>query len=265
MKFSIVTPNLNGGAFLEATLESVARQREEGVSLQHIVVDGGSTDGSLNILDRRRGAIDLIQGRDGGPAAAINRGFRRAEGEILAWLNSDDVYQPGALRRVHETFERRADCTMVFGHCRIVDERDREIRRFITRFKECFFPVSSRWMIQTINYISQPAIFFRRQAFERAGPLREDLKAAFDYDLILRLWRQGRVIRMPPPDLAAFRWHARSISAAHFGRQFREEYELARADAGAGSLQTALHWFVRFGIVASYTVMQHCRGGARES
>lgn len=226
MNFSILTPNLNP----EATRESVSRQRADGVRPQHIVVAGGSTDGSREIRDRRCGAPDLIQARDAGPAATMNRGLRRAESGILAWLNSDKVCQPGARPRDYECFKRSLAGAMVFGHCRIVNEQDRESRRFSTRFKECFFPVSSRWMSQTINYVAQPALVFRRVAFERAGSWREDLKATFDADLILHLWREGRIIRMPPPAMAAFPWHSRSINAAHFGRHFHEKHELAKAD-----------------------------------
>lgn len=265
VKISVITPNRNGGRFLEACVQSVLAQRAAGVAVEYIVVDGGSTDESLAILDRCRGELDaLIVEPDSGPADAINKGLRRATGDVVGWLNADDYLLPGALARVAETMARHPARALCFGRCPIVDEQGAEIRRGITRFKEAFFPVSSRFAFQCINYVSQPATYFRRQAMERAGPLREDLKAAFDYDFFLRLWRHGGAIRVPGGPLAAFRWHAASISGQQFRRQFREEFEAARADAGACSLQTLLHFGVRWGIVGSYTVMAwRRRRGAR--
>ena len=266
LKISVITPNWNGARFLEACLHSVRAQRADGVDVEHIVVDGGSRDASLEIIGRHRAGIDhLIVEPDRGPADAINKGLRLATGEWVGWLNADDVFCPGALARAAETARRHPRAALLFGRCVIVDEQDREIRKGITRFKECFFPISSRFTFQCINYISQPATLFRRSAVEAAGPLREDLKAAFDYEFFLRLLRQGPAVRVPGPALAFFRWHPASISGQHFARQFREEYEAARADAGRFSPQTLIHLGVRWGIVASYTWMTRgARSGGPE-
>ncbi|MCS6770481.1 MAG: glycosyltransferase [Kiritimatiellae bacterium] len=260
MKISVITPNFNGARHLEECLRSVHAQRQSGVQVEHIVVDGGSTDGSLAVIEKYKDGIDhLIVEPDKGPADAINKGFRAASGDWVAWLNADDAYSPGALVRVAEAARKHHDAAFLFGRCRIVDEQGAEIRRGITRFKELFFPISSRFVFQCINYISQPASFFRRSAVEAAGPLRLDLKAAFDYEFLLRLWRVGAAARIPGPPLADFRWHAASISGQHFVRQFREEFEAARADAGRFAPQTAIHWFVRWGIVGCYTCMAAAR------
>ncbi|HMP98042.1 MAG TPA: glycosyltransferase family 2 protein, partial [Kiritimatiellia bacterium] len=205
---TVITPNWNGERFLERTLESIREQRNRGVALEYIVVDGGSTDRSREILAAYRDAIDvLIVEPDQGPASAINKGLRRANGDVVAWLNADDVYAPDALTRVVAACAAFPERALGFGRCRIIDEEDREIRRGITRFKEAFFPFSSRFTIQCINYISQPAMFFRREAMLRVGGLREDLKAAWDYEYILRLWRCGGGFVIPGPPLADFRWH----------------------------------------------------------
>ncbi len=256
MKISLITANWNGARYLDACLRSIQAQRASGVDLEYIVVDGESTDGSLKILERHRSGIDqLIVEPDRGPADAINKGFRRATGELVGWLNADDVYYPDTLSRVVAVAKQHPRASFYFGRCRIVNDADQEIRKGITRFKEAFFPISSRFTFQCINYISQPATMFRRSAVEAAGLLREDLKAAFDYEFFLRLWRQGGAVRIPGPPIAAFRWHTASISGQHFARQFKEEYEAARADAGRFSLQTLLHFGVRWGIVGSYTLM----------
>ena len=256
MKISVVMPNRNGERFLEEAIRSVLRERELGVDLEYILADGGSTDGSMDIVGAYRDRIDvLLTEPDDGPADAINRGLSKATGDIVCWLNADDRYCPGALKRVIQTMSDNPGRALSFGHCRIIDEAGAETRSGITWFKECFYPLSGRFTIQCINYISQPAMFFRRAAFGEAGPLRLDLKAAWDYDLILRLWAQGGAVRIDPPALADFRWHATSISAQHFKRQFREEFEVAAGDAGRFSLQSFLHLGVRYGIVAIYSFM----------
>jgi glycosyltransferase involved in cell wall biosynthesis len=232
--------------------------------LEYIVVDGGSRDSSQDIINKFKPDISrAISEPDRGPTNAINKGVRLATGDIIGWLNADDRYYPGALERVARVMTEHPSKALCFGHCPIIDEQGNEIRTGITRFKECFFPVSCRFAIQCINYISQPAVFFRRSAYEKAGPIREDMKAAFDYDLILRLWRHGGAVRVNNPPLAAFRWHESSISGQHFRVQFKEELDSAVRDAGAISLQTLLHVGVRWGIVWSYSAMAMLRRKAK--
>lgn len=258
---TVITANFNGARFLGRCLQSVQDQRGQGTDIEHLVIDGGSTDESQAIMNRYAASIDtLIREPDTGPANAINKGLRRARGELIAWLNADDFYYPGALVRASAAMAVQPSRALGFGRCAIVDESDGEIRQGITRFKELFFPLSSRFTIQTINYISQPAMVFRRSAFHQAGPLREDLKAAWDYDFILRLWRYGGALRIDGPPLTAFRWHSASISGQHYARQFKEEYDVAAADAHRFSPQALLHLGVRYGIVGAYTLMAWRRG-----
>ena len=260
MKISVITPNYNGAAYLKATLDSVLQQRAAGVDLECIVVDGGSTDASLDIVRAYGDAIDhVITEPDDGPADAINKGMRVATGEILCWLNSDDLYAPSALNRVIEAFAQHPDKALCFGRCPIVDEKGDEIRHGITRFKEMFYPVSCRFAIQCLNYVSQPACFFRREAWLAAGELNATLHAAWDYDLLLRLWRQGGAVVLDGDPLAQFRWHETSISAQGFRRQFREAWQVAAKDAGMISLQTLIHLMTWWGIVAIYSVMSFFR------
>jgi len=261
VKISIITPNYNGVRFLEECLRSVHSQVGPGLEVEHIVIDGGSRDGSLEILQRyRAGITHLISEPDHGAASAINKGLRLATGEVMGWLNSDDRYCPDTLVRVAGLMQAHSGKALCFGHCPILDEEGAEIRQSITRFKELFFPFSSRFMIQSINYISQPAMFFRRSAFEVAGPLCEELRYAWDYEFILRLWKQGGGMHVPGGPLAAFRWHPGSLSGKGFVPQFQEELEAALADAGRYSLQGLLHRTVRWGIVTIYSRMQKASG-----
>ena len=260
MKFSIITPNKNGGLFLEETIRSVISQKESDVDLEYIVIDGGSTDDSLKIIKGYEQDISqIISEPDSGPVSAINKGLRLASGEIVAWLNADDRYHPGALDRVARVMATDPGRALCFGACRIIDKEGREIRRGITRFKEAFFPISSRFTIQCLNYISQPAMFFRRSALEATGYLREDMVAAWDYDLTLRLWRQGGAVHMPGPPLSDFRWHTASISARRYAVQFKEEFDAAARDAGNLAPQIWIHGIVRWGIVGAYALMAASR------
>lgn len=261
MKFSIITANRNGAQFLEESIESVVSQKTGDLELEYIVVDGASTDASLEIIDRYRSRIaTLLSEPDQGPVNAINKGLKLATGDIVGWLNTDDRYHPGALKRVAKAFESEPDKALCFGRCNIVDAQGREIRQWITRFKEFFFPFNSRFAIQCLNYISQPTLFFRRDAVRKVGLLREDLVAAWDYDFILRLWDcGGAMCLMDKPPIADFRWHEKSISGSRFLTQFKEEVAIAQSDAGPWKIQTFIHHGVRWGIVGIYSLMAALR------
>jgi glycosyltransferase involved in cell wall biosynthesis len=257
LRFSVITANYNGGAFLEKTILSILAQKHPSVELEYIVVDGKSTDNSPDIIRRYADEIDCcIMEADTGPAHAINKGFAAATGEIVSWLNADDLYFEDTLLRIKSTMTQHPAAAFCFGRCMIIDRKDNEIRKFITRFKELFFPFSSRFTFQCINYISQPALFFRRSAMKRAGFLDEKLVAAWDYDYFIRLWRQGKGVRVEGSPLAGFRWHEESIGSQNFQVQFKEELNSAVNDAGHFSLQAFLHHFVRWTIVGIYTMMQ---------
>ena len=257
MKITVITPNYNGGRWLARGMDSVlAQELAPGDELEYLFVDGASTDDSMAIAQARRGRLaGIVSEKDNGPADALNKGFRMATGEIIGWLNADDVYQPGALARAAAAARAHPRAAFFFGKCRIVDEAGAEIRGFPTFVKNACFPFSSRFLIQCINYVSQPASWFRRTALAAAGGLRTDFKAAWDYDLTLRLWRQGGGVRIAGEPLADFQWHPGSISGTHYARQFAEEWRAAAEDAGKYSPQAAIHWLVRHGIVACYRLM----------
>lgn len=259
MKISVITPCFNSAATIGRLLDSIDIQAENGgkFELEHIVMDGASSDDTLKILSSRdRPWRKVISQKDKGPADAINHGFDIATGDYVAWLNADDAYAPGALLRAAGILEKNPKASFAFGRCPVINESDVEIRRPITKFKEFFFPFHSRFMLQILNYVSQPATLFRKSALMAAGPLSLTFKAAWDYDLLLRLLHQGPSVRIPGKEPTAFfRWTPSSISGANFKRQFEEEFKIAAADAGRFSLQTQLHACVRFGIVTIYSMM----------
>jgi GT2 family glycosyltransferase len=156
---------------------------------------------------------------------AVNKGFGMASGEIIGWLNSDDTYLPGTLQKVAAFFDRTPGCGWVYGNCRMVDENDTEVRKWITAYKNRSSRKFSFERLLMENFISQPAVFIRREALQAAGPLDISLPTAMDFDLWLRLAKNG-VPGYIDDDLACFRVHGDSISSQNFKAQFDEQYQI---------------------------------------
>ena len=133
MKISVVTPCLNSKQFLERMLQSVHDQ-EGDFEIEHLIFDGGSTDGTLEILEKWSGKIDYVSEPDTGQSNALNKGFAKATGDVIAWLNADDIYLPGALAKVAQAFSD-PNTQWAYGQCIIIDPQDNEIRKPITWYK----------------------------------------------------------------------------------------------------------------------------------
>lgn len=221
---SVITPSFNQAAYIEDTIKTVLQQ-ETGFNFEYLVMDGGSTDGTLQLLENYSGRLTWFSEPDKGQSDALNKGIAHAQGEIIGWLNSDDLYLPGTLQKVADYFTNHPDCDWLYGRCRIVDDENREIRKMITWYKNL---VSRKFHLPLLlieNFISQPAVFFRQSAFEKTGPLALDLPLAMDYDLWLRMAMLG------PPGvvhdyLASFRVHRQAKSAIHSRKQFLEQFEI---------------------------------------
>ena len=221
---SIVTPSLDQGAFVERTLESVLSQQGD-FDLEYLVQDGGSSDGTLEILERHKDRISLVVERDSGQADAVNRALRRARGEIVGWVNSDDLLRPGAVQAVVEAFRAAPSALWLHGRCDIVDEDDRPIRRPVAAYKDHRARRHRMDRLLVENYVSQMTVFWRRSLQDRVGLLDPSLRYTFDYDLWLRF------AAVAPPlyltrTLAAFRWHTTSKSGSSFEAQFAEDWEV---------------------------------------
>lgn len=253
MKFSIVTPSYNQAAFIERTIRSVLDQQGD-FELEYLVVDGGSTDGTLQILERYRGNLAWISERDAGQVDAIGKGFARTTGEVVAWLNSDDVYLPGALDAVARSMEEPG-ARWCFGQCRVVDEEDREIRRAISWYKNRLSRRYSLRRLLTKDFIPQPATFFRRDLLEEAGPLDPAYQYAMDYELWLRFARLADPVFIPR-DLATFRWHSTSKSSRGYAAAAWEAFEAARRHAGPSQwLALVEHYLHVLSLVGGYRLL----------
>ena len=233
MKISLVTPSYNQAQFIQRTIDSVLSQRGD-FELEYRVIDGGSTDGSVEILKSYGDQLTWISERDRGQVDAINRGLRGATGDVVGWLNSDDVLMPGALDRVARAFGEHPEIEWVHGRCRIIDEHDREVRRWISAYKHYRSRRHSLASFLTENYISQMTVFWRRAVHEEIGYLDPEIRYAFDYDLFLRLAQRGAPHYVEDP-VACFRWYETSKSGGGFVVQMTETAEIASRSRAASN------------------------------
>jgi len=211
--------------FLEECLESVQSQNCSGV--EHIVIDGVSTDGAFEILrdysgKASYGHLHWTSEPDQGQSDALNKGFRMARGDIVGWLNSDDRYRPGCFQAIAEAFEKNPDVDILYGDYTWIDKSGRvlKIRREI-EFNQ--FVLS----YHRVLYIPTTATFFRRRIFDEGNFLDLQYHYSMDYEFFLRLARKGYRFKHMPGLLADFRWHTNSKSGAHPERQFSEHDAIA--------------------------------------
>jgi glycosyltransferase involved in cell wall biosynthesis len=182
LSVAVVTPSLNQGRFIERTICSVLDQGYP--ALDYVICDGGSTDDTLAVLRAHEGRARVISEPDSGQAEAVNRGIRLSHGDVIGWLNSDDVYLPGALQQVATYLEAHPDVDVVYGDAQLIDAHDALIGPYYTE----------PWNPERLKhrcYLCQPAVFFRRAVVEHFGMLDERLHYALDYEYWLRLAAAG--------------------------------------------------------------------------
>ncbi len=196
---SIITPSYNQAPYIEATLQSVLGQNYP--CLEYLVIDGGSSDGTLDILRRYDNALRWLSEPDTGQANAINKGFRQATGEIVAWLNSDDLYLPGALAHVAHFFSHHPEIAVIYGDYTLIDASGK------TLLRRQEIPFDYHILLYGLDYIAQPTVFFRRHVFDQVGYLDENLHYGLDWEYWLRLANHGYQFAHLSHYLAATRWH----------------------------------------------------------
>ena len=200
LPISIITPVNNQAQFIAATMESVVSQNYR--ALEYIVMDGGSVDGSAEIIEGYRPSLTRFEsGSDTGQANAINKGMRHASGDILAWLNGDDLLLPGAIEYVAHFFERHPEVDVVYGHRIVIDAEGNEIGRWI-------LPPHDDEVLSWADYVPQETLFWRRRIWERVGArIDESFQFALDWDLLVRFRNAGARFTRLPRFLGAFRVH----------------------------------------------------------
>jgi glycosyltransferase involved in cell wall biosynthesis len=207
MLVSIITPSFNQADFLEATILSVLNQ--DYPSIEYIIVDGGSTDRSVDIIRRYSDRLSWwISEKDRGQTDAINKGFARAKGQILAWINSDDTYESGAVSAAVEFLTSRPDIGLVYANANYINENGRVIGRFPAA------QTDYRRLKRGYVHIPQQSAFFRADLWHKVGPLDPSFYFAMDYDLWVRLARLAPVEYAPSYLWANFRLHSAGKTVA---------------------------------------------------
>ncbi len=225
MLVTIVTPSFNQARFLERTIQSVLAQ--DYPQIEYFVIDGGSTDGSVDIIrqyaDRLAG---WVSEKDRGQTDALNKGFARANGQVLAWLNSDDTYQPGAVSEAVAALQAHPEAAMVYGDGNFIDENDHVIGKFPSA------QTDYARLRQGYVHVCQQAAFFRADLWRKVGPLDPSFYFAMDYDLWVRLAREAPLVYLPRL-WANFRLHGDAKTIAADDRCWPEMLKVHYRDGGS--------------------------------
>jgi len=234
---SIVTPSFNQACFIEETIHSVLEQ--DYPRIEYIIVDGGSSDGTLEIIHRYADRLAWwVSEPDRGQTDAINKGFSHIHGDILAWLNSDDTYMPGAISEAVGFLRDNPEIGLVYGDANLVDEAGNMIGRFPAR------QTDYRRLRQGYVHIPQQASFFRFSLWQRVGPLDPTFYFAMDYDLWVRIARIAPICYHPRP-WANFRLHETGKSVVADDRCWPEMLRVHLRDGGSWFSQLAFKAKVR--------------------
>ena len=251
--FAIVTPSLNQGQYIAAAIDSVLGQRYP--RLSYVVVDGGSTDETRATLARYGDRLRWLSEADRGQADALNKGFSLIDGQIMGWLNSDDLWLPGLLARVARYFADHAGIDMVYGHRIFVDEAGRETGRAV-------LPPHDGRALAFLDFVPQESLFWRRAVWDAVGPLDASLQFTIDWDFVLRAADAGFRFARIPRFLGCFRVHedqktallagigrdeAYLLRQRRFGRQL-EDWELSRGVRRYMLGQAIWQWLYRAGL-----------------
>lgn len=235
-KISIVIPTLNQARFIEETILSVLSQNYP--NLEVIVCDGGSTDGTLEILKKYDGSLTWTSEPDRGQVDAINKGLRLATGDVVAYLNSDDIYTPNTLLTVGKYFSEHTDTQILTGKCLNMDENGMETRSLIKIYKNFWLMLGIDKCLMVLDYVSQPSTFWRTELIHTIGFFDGEYRNAMDYDFWLRVTRQYK-LKFINQYLSKFRIYPTSITSSNSRAQYDEEYRVAARYATP--IQKVLH------------------------
>lgn len=231
MKFSVITPSFNQGRFLPDCIESVLQQ--EGVEIEHIITDAGSTDGTLDVL-KRYDHLQWTSEPDDGMSDGINKGFLKASGDWVMWLNCDDYLLPGALAKVAGYINNHPEASVVHGDCIYINEDKTPIRRKYDT------PVDEWDFLFVGCCIPSTSTFYSREIISAGHLLDVGYRNCMDWEYYLRLFRLGYRFGYVPEALACFRWYEASTTQMHWQRMIAEGLRVQREHIQARRLPSVL-------------------------
>lgn len=235
---SIVTPSFNQAEYLEATIQSVLTQ--DYPRIEYIVIDGGSTDGSVDVIQKYQSSLAFwVSEQDKGQTDAINKGFNRAKGDILAWINSDDTYNPKAVGEAVLYLMENPDVAMVYADCDFIDEQGRVIGKFASR------QTDYKKLRQGYVHIPQQTMFFRAKYWKEVGPLDPSFYFAMDYDLWVRIAARAPIKYLPGRTWANFRIHTSSKTNVNDERGWKEMLRVHYRDGGSFFAPIVAKYYLR--------------------
>lgn len=264
---TIITPSYNCSTFIGQALDSVCNQKGD-FELEYIVMDGGSQDGTVEILQRvekrfNNGEYPNLKSfkwfskPDNGQSDAINKGLKIATGEIVAFINSDDFYEDGTFQQVISYFSKTPDCQFLTGRTKIVNSQNTQIQKAITCYKNFWLYFHLPTVLHVLNPVSQPASFWRRTVHDEFGYFNEDEHLVMDYEFWLKI-AQSYSLHVIPEYLANFRIHENSKGSIDFTQQFKRELEVSRSYSNSFSkkLLYLLHSIHAQLIIISYKLIK---------
>ena len=212
-KVSIVTPSYNQGEFIEETIRSVLLQGYP--NLEYIIIDGDSSDESVEIIKKYSPWLtDWVSESDRGQTHAVNKGFERCNGDILAWMNSDDTYEAGAIASVVQTMAKHPDANVVYGNIKMTDEHG----DVLTELRSVPFHPKA-FLYETVHITSQSAVFWKRSLYLKVGEVREELNYSMDRDLLIRFMEQGATFKFLRQTLGTYRCHSGAKTSSDESRK----------------------------------------------
>ena len=234
---TIITPSFNQSRYIEATIQSVLSQDHP--NIEYMIVDGGSQDGTVEIIKKYQDKLAWwVSEKDKGQTDAINKGFARAKGEILAWLNSDDTYEPGAISAAVRYLQEHPEVGMVYGDCNFINETGRVIGRFGSA------QTNEHLLRQGYVHIPQQTMFFRAELWKQVGPLDPSFYFAMDYDLWTRISARAE-LKYVPQTWANFRLHTSGKTIAADDRCWPEMVRVHYRDGGSFFSVIVAKYYVR--------------------
>ncbi len=223
LKISVITPSLNQGSFIRDTIESVISQNYK--NFEHIIIDGGSTDDTIEIL-KEYSHLKWISEKDNGAANAINKGLKMTDGEVITWLNSDDYYDLGVFDLVNEIYSDNKELDFLSGNLTYVDKNKRIL------FEDKTYNYNYEYLINySADVIRQASIFFTNRLFRKTGYLDEDLKIVFDYELFIRMLKITKPYFVDN-NFAFYRDYGNTLTRRNLRKQAFEIFKVSRKYGG---------------------------------